>query len=314
VGSLSDDDADAQPRPGARAGKGAAGRGPAAASSSRAPASAAAAAAAAEQAEEEDDETGFAYVQELLGDRLDGGAIVAAGHSFGAATVLATAERDERLAAVVAIDPWLFPLSAATIQRGLARVPVLALVGDEYTHWAENATALKLLLAAAHRRAHAASQAPQPAGSSESSTSSAARQRHGAHATGAAAPAATRSHASVALVGNGVSSKGDVHAGLVLASGEVHPDTTVASIPGTEHHSCNDFPFVMPLLMRATGRLGKRDPRDGFRIIADATAGFLLHWHRRAGGGRPSNARDGGPHPFKLPAECDTAVWEREVQ
>ena len=32
------------------------------------------------------------------------------GHSFGGATVLLTASKDDRFKAVVAIDPWMFPV------------------------------------------------------------------------------------------------------------------------------------------------------------------------------------------------------------
>ena len=101
----------------------------------------------------------FADLLSLVGagtGMAHGAALV--GHSFGAATALASAERAPpgRVCAVVALDPWMWPLSPHTLRRGLADTPVLSLCGDGFTAWKENHAALRLLLCPVSREGAAA--------------------------------------------------------------------------------------------------------------------------------------------------------------
>ncbi|KAF0689540.1 Aste57867_19043 [Aphanomyces stellatus] len=63
--------------------------------------------------------------------------VAAMGHSFGGATVLATAKQDARIKAVVALDAWMQPLDKALVRDGLA-VPTCSLVSQQWIEWKDH--------------------------------------------------------------------------------------------------------------------------------------------------------------------------------
>ncbi|KAF0760684.1 hypothetical protein AaE_003520 [Aphanomyces astaci] len=71
-------------------------------------------------------------VDGLLYHQLDLDRIVAAGHSFGGATVLSAAKRDARIKAVVGLDMWMEPLDADVVADGVPAVPVCSIISQ---HW-----------------------------------------------------------------------------------------------------------------------------------------------------------------------------------
>lgn len=88
----------------------------------------------------------------LFAGRVDARRAAAAGHSFGAATCLAAAEAaGGRVAAVAALDCWMFPLGEGGADTGAA--PVLFLQGEGFRAWRQN----NERMAAAHARAAAGS-------------------------------------------------------------------------------------------------------------------------------------------------------------
>lgn len=79
-----------------------------------------------------------------LKNRLDFSKIVAIGHSFGAATSFFASSHDDRIKAVIGMDPWMYPLPRPVFSHG--RPHPLLVINSEYFHWAANLDAIKSLL------------------------------------------------------------------------------------------------------------------------------------------------------------------------
>ncbi|TYZ67631.1 hypothetical protein PybrP1_011408 [[Pythium] brassicae (nom. inval.)] len=73
----------------------------------------------------------------------DAASVSLVGHSFGAATAMATAHVDERIRCLVLLDAWMEPLDA-DVKTGLGpRVPVFHLLSEHFFHWDANMRATK---------------------------------------------------------------------------------------------------------------------------------------------------------------------------
>mmetsp|Transcript_616 Transcript_616/g.1427 ORF Transcript_616/g.1427 Transcript_616/m.1427 type:complete len:446 (-) Transcript_616:46-1383(-) len=72
-----------------------------------------------------------AVLEGALTGRLDMGRLCAVGHSFGGATAIEACSEDDRFAACIAHDAWLFPLSEPTLHLSL-KVPTLLLLADTF--------------------------------------------------------------------------------------------------------------------------------------------------------------------------------------
>ena len=181
----------------------------------------------------------------FLEGRMDHTRIVLAGHSFGAATVLAAAEKDTRVCGVIAHDPWMFPLSPATIAKGIAHVPVLSICGDGFTVWPENANALRLLLSMDHRESHT---------KSNSVVINNAQEGY--------------------IPRNGVAKDGTVHKSLRVNGTSPHPSTAMFTIPGAEHQNFNDFAVLISRLLRMMKLIGPIDPHKFFLVLNELSFAF----------------------------------------
>ncbi len=82
-------------------------------------------------------------VLEGLKHRIDTLRTIALGHSFGAATSFFASSIDDRIKAVIAMDPWMYPLPRPFAHR--SPYPLL-IINSETFHWETNLTALKSLL------------------------------------------------------------------------------------------------------------------------------------------------------------------------
>lgn len=232
----------------------------------------------------------------LLHGLLDVSCIVAAGHSFGGATAVvaaataAAATPAAAFTAVVALDPWMMPLSAVTLARGMASVPLLALTGEGYAAWRANAVAVALLVDGATR----------------------ARFLR----TGAAADASAQLNVAGS---NGVARDGTVLApAFFTADARVHPGSAAVALRGIEHHAFNDFAVLAERLMRLRSFIGRRSGADGVRVVVDVVAHFVAHTRRarsavgagtgatgaRAGGaGATVDSTTAAAWTYKLPSE-----------
>lgn len=182
----------------------------------------------------------------VLGGRINGSAMLASGHSFGGATAITAAESEPLISAVVSFDPWAFPLSAATLSRGLPRVPVLGLVGEGFAIWRENATAMRLLLSPTYRTKRVL--------------------------TGDAPPAVTRS--------NGIEKSGQRAAGMGTRAGVrgVHAASAYVALRDVYHQSFSDFGLLAPPIMRALKYIGStRSARDEVVLINEIALDFWAH-------------------------------------
>jgi dienelactone hydrolase len=250
----------------------------------------------------------------MLGGRLDARRLALAGHSFGAATCVATAERETRIRAVLAHDTWMFPLSALTVKRGLSHVPVLSVCGEGFTKWRENAVAVRLLLSAAFRAKYAA----------DAATAAGARMPHaGAVRDDDAPPGSGSGHKAEEAVrdvyldtpGNGVSAKGEVHESVVTA-GAVHPGHTLLTLVGAMHQNFNDFPLIVPLLARRLRMAGTGNPVAVNATLCDISRAFL---DQVVATGRPAARAGEEGGRFTLPPDVVagkhvlTAVWEGDA-
>jgi len=255
-----------------------------------APATAAAAkpAAAKPAAKPARDPEDMQLLKYFLEGRVDAHSLVVAGHSFGAATALATADHDRRPAAVVALDPWMFPLSATTMQRGMAHVPVLSVCGDGFTVWPENAVALRVLLSLGHRGA-------------------------------AAATPAVATPDDDFIPRNGVDAKGGVHPGLVRVPA-VHAANAMITVPGIEHQNFNDFAVVMRRALRLKGFIGSREPRSALSLLASLTRAYATQaLAAAAAAAKPAAGTPPTRPPFTFvlppdvpPADAQTHPWTVE--
>lgn len=81
-----------------------------------------------------------ASVLKKLKDRLNLDQVAVGGHSFGAATSFLGASQDPRFKAVVAMDPWMYPLPSTFLHA--KNIPLLV-INSETFHWAANLSALE---------------------------------------------------------------------------------------------------------------------------------------------------------------------------
>ena len=216
-------------------------------------------------------------LQLLLRDHVQDPAadgVVALGHSFGAASALALADRDRRVAGVVAYDAWAFPLSPATIERGLGHVSVVSLVGDGFARWRENDDALQLLLLPHRRAAHVARSASTP-------PKPAAADRVTAHGDAPIADGGAATPATTLIHGNGVGKRGETDPRLALRvpheaaapankPKSAKPIARHYRVTGTMHQNFCDFAFTATAALRAIGLAGAADPREAMRAMQDA--------------------------------------------
>ena len=182
----------------------------------------------------------------VLGGRINGSAMLASGHSFGGATAITAAENEPLISAVVSFDPWAFPLSAATLSRGLPRIPVLGLVGEGFAIWRENATALRMLLSPSYRTKR--------------------------ELEGDAPPTVTRS--------NGIEKSGLRASGMGTRAGArgVHAASAYVALRDVYHQSFSDFGLLAPPIMRALKYIGStRSARDEVVLINEIALDFWAH-------------------------------------
>jgi platelet-activating factor acetylhydrolase len=85
------------------------------------------------------DRNRLAHAESFAG-RLDLGAVVLAGHSFGAATALTTAMKSEpgRYVAVLAFDAWLYAISPDDIDARRDALPPTLFINNEKFQWRSN--------------------------------------------------------------------------------------------------------------------------------------------------------------------------------
>lgn len=249
-------------------------------------------------------------IASILGSRIDAGRVAVMGHSFGAATSIATADADRRPRAVIALDPWMFPLSLRTLRGGLHHVPTLGVCGDHFTQWRENAEAMRLLLAPWRRGAFVASDAGEYAAAlqvwEERSAASAAGaaiaalpkglrgddddDAHGSDSgvggkgTGKGAKASGSFAAPPGVVvlphhhhSNGVDKHGSIHPLFRCAPGSApHPGNLLLTLRGSEHQNYNDFAVLGGKAIRAMKAAGPLDPVEGIAAIRALVRAFLV--------------------------------------
>jgi platelet-activating factor acetylhydrolase len=79
--------------------------------------------------------SGDSRIVEFLHHRIDKTRVAVVGHSFGAATAVATGAADARIQAVVALDTWFLPVDVATMTPSQ---PTLLHQGESWYKWKEN--------------------------------------------------------------------------------------------------------------------------------------------------------------------------------
>lgn len=201
----------------------------------------------------------------VLGGRIESDGFLAAGHSFGGATALATGAREMLLiGAVTALDPWALPLGAPLIARGLPRTPSLALCGEGFAVWPENATAMRLMLDARFRVARAA---PTPTGCLSIADS------NGVTKTGRL------------IAGMGALFDTDTVNGAGAAAG-VHSGSAIVSLRDIFHQSFSDYGLLAPRIMRLLKYIGStRSEKDEVHLINEIIIDFWAHSRSSAGRG-----------------------------
>jgi alpha-beta hydrolase superfamily lysophospholipase len=176
------------------------------------------------------------------------------GHSLGGATCITALEEDRRFGAAVLYDPWLFPLSATTLSRGVAHAPVLTLIGDTWRESASFMSGARLLFDAAFRRSFLKESKGSDAGEGEGVD-------------------------GLDIVGsNGISAKdGAVDPKFFVRSAAVHPGSAVALLSGLRHYSFTDGAVLAEAALRFAGKIGSRPGADVHRIVSRLTLGFLTN-------------------------------------
>lgn len=181
------------------------------------------------------------------------------GHSFGGATAFAACEGDSRIGCVVGLDPWAFPLTAATLSRGLGHAAICALVCEGWGIWKENDVAMRLLFDDAYRARYA---------------------KEGAVA------GTLKIHNS-----NGIAEDGTVSGDFAAERGDrIHAASTYVCLKSTKHQSFTDFATLAETLARMLGNIGKApgvDQVDWIRHILLTYPAWHAKW-KAAGGHGPA--------------------------
>lgn len=224
----------------------------------------------------------------LFGDGLlDVSHVTAVGHSFGASTCIHAAELSSDIHAVIALDPWAFPLSSETLRRGVQRVPILAIMGEGFARWEENQVAMRMLLDP-YFRVHFDSQNIKQMEKSEMKSETAIVGCNGVSNRGEVHPLFTPIlHASVdslkeyipSLVNNYQytieAAACKERAGFWKSVG-VHPGSVLIALRDIYHQSFSDFGVLLPHLCKLKGNIGKsRQPLDEIKLIRSFAIEFL---------------------------------------
>ena len=185
------------------------------------------------------------------------------GHSFGGAACITALEEDRRFGAAVLLDPWLFPLSAATLARGLAHAPVLTLIGETWRDSKPFMSGARLLFDAAFRRSFLR------------------EGKGGAGAKGGGGGGRGEEEEGVdgldIVGGNGIAPDGVVDPKFFVRSAAVHPGSAVALLSGLRHYSFTDGAVLAEAALRFAGKIGSRPGRDVHRIVSRLALGFLTN-------------------------------------
>jgi dienelactone hydrolase len=240
-------------------------------------------------------------LREALRGKLDMTAVSVVGHSFGAGTAYAAAANDDRIHAVCALDPWLYPLPRRMLQRGLCHVPVLTICGEGFAKWKENAIALRLLLTDSARESHrtatgeATTEAEGAAladvtrdanagGSSPAGgdlfgrANSSGLRRRGGQGSGEGADeqgSEGTEEDPFQRVSNGVDKQGQVCTRLRLDAGRVHPSSILLRLRTAEHHNFSDFAVTLRNFARVARKVGRADPVECIAALREVTLDFL---------------------------------------
>ena len=235
----------------------------------------------------------------ILGGQIDRHGYLAAGHSFGGATAITAGSRDTLISAVTALDPWALPLGAPLIARGLPRTPTLALLGEGFAIWPENATALRLMLDARYRLARAAPSSSICLSIADSNGVQKTGRR--VHGMGSLFPSPPSTTAAVAVdASSSVGSKIDqddndegspssthaagtqLHAPPLPPSlsrlAGVHPSSLIISLRDIYHQSFSDYGLLAPRLMRYLKYIGStRDEKEEVLLINEIIIDYWRH-------------------------------------
>ena len=186
------------------------------------------------------------------------------GHSLGGATCIAALEEDRRFGAAVLFDPWLFPLSATTLSRGLAHAPILTLIGETWRESPSFMAGARILWDEKFRRTFR-------------------REARGGDAEGDV-------DGLDVSMSNGVAPDGSVDPKFFVRSGAVNPGSAVALVSGLRHYSFTDGPVLAETALRLAGKIGSRPGADVHRVVAALTRGFLKKLRVSAVAKVPANA------------------------
>jgi alpha-beta hydrolase superfamily lysophospholipase len=219
--------------------------------------------------------------------RVAGCGVYLIGHSFGGASVLLTGEADTRVSAVLGLDPWAMPMSAAVLSRGLPRVPVCALVSEAWGVWRENDTAMRMLFDGAYRGAHvgAAGSPPVLAGTLPMRDS------------------------------NGVDKAGAVMPGFAVeegtAVGGVHPFASYLLLKDSRHHSFSDMALLAEGLTRTVFKgIGRRPAAEQLEDVRRVVTSYPIFAAGLGGAGGKGGAAATAGGRYQVPPAVKARILD----
>lgn len=203
----------------------------------------------------------LALARLLLYRRMNMNSIIAMGHSFGAATALMATQSDSRIKACVLHDPWMFPLSAITLCRGITDVPIFTITGEGYRKWKANNLAVNILTNTIERSKYVNKDKDNTKSTKDRSSKD------------------DRDGDSLDISGsNGITLEGKIMTPeFYVLNGETHPGNTILSLKGIEHANFSDFAVLAERMMRFRGMLGKKPARIAQEHIIQTTLEWLKH-------------------------------------
>ena len=224
--------------------------------------------AAAHKANEDND---IEMMVELLRRSADPSRVVVMGHSFGAATALQAASvRPGAFSAVVALDPWVWPLHRTTMARGVdAGTPVLSLLSPRFAQpW--NAAALGALLDPEARAAAARSFDRLDGSDPAARAAMLAGPKPRKHPSpGPDDCNGFDDHSGVALV--------PIVVPPALSSSSSAPDRCAVVVPGSDHQSFTDVEYVAEPVMRYLAKhVGTAPAAESAGRVARTVSRWLL--------------------------------------